>query len=196
MSRFPNTRIETNNLNNNRNEEVKKRNLKDNFSFNNDILKLTSADSSKPQRLHNFQEGSVENNLPVYTTTTTNNTNLDFLIEASITVENNNNVDNSCCCSKSESGLEYWNRQRELWTRENSDGSGPFSNKNNPALVNFTPKNYNKIYDSLIYGKKKLSKPIPLPYVIKVLVSGWKRDGIWPSDQPSPTSSTNAQVPL
>ncbi|CAJ0767447.1 24191_t:CDS:2, partial [Entrophospora sp. SA101] len=110
------------------------------------------ADSSKPQRLHNFQEGSVENNLPVYTTTTTNNTNLDFLIEASITVENNNNVDNSCCCSKNESGLEYWNRQRELWTRENSDGSGPF-----------------------------------------ILVSGWKRDGIWPSDQPSPTSSTNTQ---
>ncbi|CAG8758157.1 20699_t:CDS:2 [Gigaspora rosea] len=73
-------------------------------------------------------------------------------------------------------GLEFWNKRRELWTRGNQNSSGTSDNRNNPALMNITPNNYNSIYNSLVYEKKKLAKPVPLPYVIKILVSGWKRD--------------------
>ncbi|CAG8532934.1 4974_t:CDS:2, partial [Dentiscutata heterogama] len=86
-------------------------------------------------------------------------------------------------------GLEFWNKRRELWTRGNQNISGTSDNRNNPALMSITPNNYNSIYDSLVYEKKKLVKPVPLPYVIKILVSGWKRDGIWPADPPSASSS-------
>ncbi|CAG8506896.1 6062_t:CDS:2 [Funneliformis caledonium] len=91
-------------------------------------------------------------------------------------------------------GLTLWNRRREMWIRGNMENSGPSSNRNNPALANITPNNYHSIYDSLIHEKKKLAKPVPLPYVIKILVSGWKRDGILPSDHPSgPPSGPNNQ---
>ncbi|CAG8468850.1 1372_t:CDS:2, partial [Acaulospora colombiana] len=90
-------------------------------------------------------------------------------------------------------GLELWNKRRELWTRGNHDPNSlqslPSENRNNPALANITPLNYNYIYDSLVHEKKKLVKPIPLSYVVTVLVSGWKRDEIWPSEPPSASSS-------
>ncbi|CAG8680391.1 28569_t:CDS:2 [Dentiscutata erythropus] len=65
-------------------------------------------------------------------------------------------------------GLECWNKRRELWTRGNQNISETSDNKNNPALMNITPNNYNSIYDSLVYEKKKLAKPVPLPYVTHV----------------------------
>ncbi|RUS22254.1 hypothetical protein BC937DRAFT_89886 [Endogone sp. FLAS-F59071] len=79
-------------------------------------------------------------------------------------------------------GLEFWNRQREEWTngqwRQPVDSEG----KHNPALAHINDSNINAIYDSLVTDKKRLIKPIPLPYVINVLVSGWKRDGVWPAN--------------
>ncbi|CAI2161992.1 5061_t:CDS:2 [Funneliformis geosporum] len=94
-------------------------------------------------------------------------------------------------------GLELWNRRREMWIKGNIDNSGPSSNRNNPALANITPNNYHSIYDSLVHEKKKLAKPVPLPYVIKILVSGWKRDGVLPSDHPSghPSGPNNQHTP-
>ncbi|KAG9295415.1 hypothetical protein G9A89_013444 [Geosiphon pyriformis] len=86
-------------------------------------------------------------------------------------------------------GLEHWNRQRALWTGGNYSVPATSENQNNPALVNITPNNYLSIYNSLIYERKRLAKPVPLPYVIKILLSGWKRDGIWPT-----TTDNGSQV--
>ncbi|KAG0267352.1 hypothetical protein BG011_006769 [Mortierella polycephala] len=80
-------------------------------------------------------------------------------------------------------GLEHWNRTREQWTKGRWHVV-PSANSNNPALSAIHPRNHDAIYDSLVYDRKRLSKPIPLPLVIKVLVSGWKRDGLW-QDSPA-----------
>ncbi|KAG0030763.1 hypothetical protein BGZ82_007293 [Podila clonocystis] len=96
-------------------------------------------------------------------------------------------------------GLEHWNRTREAWTKGRWHVV-PSENSSNPALSALNnPVNHDAIYDSLVYDRKRLSKPIPLPLVIKILVSGWKRDGLWqesPAQTPPATytpgfSSTN-----
>ncbi|CAG8476644.1 1007_t:CDS:2 [Racocetra fulgida] len=94
------------------------------------------------------------------------------------------NKDNETTSEFVNEGLEFWNKRRELWTRENQNISETFDNKDNPALSNITPNNYNSIYDSLVHEKKKLVRPIPLPYV---------RDGVWPIEPP-PASSSNTNV--
>ncbi|KAI1316497.1 hypothetical protein EDD11_009910 [Mortierella claussenii] len=105
-------------------------------------------------------------------------------------------------------GLDHWNKTREQWTKGRWH-IVPSANSNNPALSAIHPGNHDAIYDSLVYDRKRLSKPIPLPLVIKVLVSGWKRDGLWqespaqpqsgpgstPSSTPSATPGFNAYVP-
>ncbi|KAF8938938.1 hypothetical protein EDD21DRAFT_172831 [Dissophora ornata] len=99
-------------------------------------------------------------------------------------------------------GLDHWNKTREQWTKGRWHVV-PSANSNNPALSAIHPGNHDAIYDSLVYDRKRLSKPIPLPLVIKVLVSGWKRDGLWQESptQPmlapgsTPSQGINAYVP-
>ncbi|KAF9383980.1 hypothetical protein CPB97_006035 [Podila verticillata] len=89
-------------------------------------------------------------------------------------------------------GLEHWNRTREAWTKGRWHVV-PSENSNNPALSALNnPGNHDAIYDSLVYDRKRLSKPIPLPLVIKILVSGWKRDGLW---QESPAQTPPSYTP-
>ncbi|CAO3573321.1 unnamed protein product [Mortierella alpina] len=85
-------------------------------------------------------------------------------------------------------GLDHWNRTREQWTRGQWHVVRS-ANSTNPALSAIHPKNHDAIYDSLVYDRKRLSKPIPLPLVIKVLVSGWKRDGLWQESPAQPSSA-------
>ncbi|KAK3838380.1 MAG: hypothetical protein JOS17DRAFT_284381 [Linnemannia elongata] len=110
--------------------------------------------------------------------------------------------------SDATTGLEHWNRTREEWTKGRWHVVQS-ANSQNPALNAIHPGNHDAIYDSLVYDRKRLSKPIPLPLVIKVLVSGWKRDGLWqespaqpqsapgsaPSSAPSAHSGVNTYVP-
>ncbi|KAF9578152.1 hypothetical protein BGW38_006202 [Lunasporangiospora selenospora] len=91
-------------------------------------------------------------------------------------------------------GLDHWNQTREKWTLGRWQAV-PSPNSSNPALSAFNDKNLDLIYDSLIFDRKKLSKPIPLPLVVKVLVSGWKRDGFWEETPvPPPTLSGKGAV--
>ncbi|KAG0305814.1 hypothetical protein BGZ98_003530 [Dissophora globulifera] len=61
-------------------------------------------------------------------------------------------------------GLDHWNRTREQWTKGQWH-IVPSENSNNPALSAIHPGNHDAIYDSLVYDRKRLSKPIPLPLV-------------------------------
>ncbi|KAF9993234.1 hypothetical protein BGZ79_002117 [Entomortierella chlamydospora] len=113
-------------------------------------------------------------------------------------------VSASSSTSDASIGLDHWNKTREQWTKGRWHVV-PSPNSNNPALNAIHPGNHDAIYDSLVYDRKRLSKPIPLPLVIKVLVSGWKRDGVWqesPAQPPSgstpssaPSHGLNAYVP-
>ncbi|RUS24681.1 hypothetical protein BC938DRAFT_473240 [Jimgerdemannia flammicorona] len=92
-------------------------------------------------------------------------------------------------------GLDFWNRRREEWTRGQWRQAVDSENKHNPALAHITDHNIHAIYDSLVNERKRLIKPIPLPNVvcerrIKVLVSGWKRDGVWPANMDAPRDSS------
>ncbi|KAF9930366.1 hypothetical protein BGZ67_005855 [Mortierella alpina] len=62
-------------------------------------------------------------------------------------------------------GLDHWNRTREQWTRGQWHVVRS-ANSANPALSAIHPKNHDAIYDSLVYDRKRLSKPIPLPLVV------------------------------
>ena len=63
-------------------------------------------------------------------------------------------------------GIDHWNRTREKWTggRWHAVQS---ANSVNPALSAIHPGNHDAIYDSLVYDRKRLSKPIPLPLVVR-----------------------------
>lgn len=68
-------------------------------------------------------------------------------------------------------GLDHWNRTREAWTKGRWQVV-PSEHSNNPALLALNnPGNYDAIYDSLVYDRKRLSKPIPLPLVVSVFFS-------------------------
>ncbi|KAG0243798.1 hypothetical protein BGW41_001310 [Actinomortierella wolfii] len=98
-------------------------------------------------------------------------------------------------------GLAYWNKRREEWTggKWNKVES---ENRDNPLLKVFeVTSKHVAIYDSLVYEKRRLHKPIPLPLVVSVLVSGWKSEGLWQeaaaqsAAQASTSQAGNAQVP-
>ncbi|KAK3825709.1 MAG: hypothetical protein J3Q66DRAFT_108698 [Benniella sp.] len=91
-------------------------------------------------------------------------------------------------------GLEHWNRTREQWTMGKWQAV-PSPNGSNPALSAIHPGNHSAIYRSLVNDRKRLSKPIPLPLVIQVLVSGWKQDGVWPDSPTQPAPSAPESVP-
>jgi hypothetical protein len=69
--------------------------------------------------------------------------------------------------SDATTGLDHWNRTREEWTKGRWHVV-PSANSQNPALNAIHPGNHDAIYDSLVYDRKRLSKPIPLPLVVSV----------------------------
>ncbi|KAG0205177.1 hypothetical protein BGX28_003172 [Mortierella sp. GBA30] len=91
-----------------------------------------------------------------------------------ISVQNDTLAAGSASASSSSSsaytntGLDHWNRTREQWTKGQWHVVRS-ANSNNPALSAIHPKNHDAIYDSLIYDRKRLSKPIPLPLVVGAL---------------------------
>lgn len=84
-------------------------------------------------------------------------------------------------------GIDLWNRRRETWTGGRISTST--STDNAAALARIKPENYLGIYESLVYERKRLARPISLPFVVKVLRTGWIRDGLWPADAPNPTTT-------
>src|SRR3954468_7877355 len=134
-------------------------NVNSNPQFNNGFSNANTNNNS----VHNLQH--IEHQ-PFSTTQPMSSPFYNSHISSTIVPENNDVGSND---SSGEYGLELWNKRREMWIRGNSDNPESSSNRNNPALANITPNNYHSIYDSLIYEKKKLAKPVPLPYVVCIL---------------------------
>jgi hypothetical protein len=132
-------------------------NVNSNPQFNNGLSNAITNHNS----VHNSQH--IEHQ-PFTTTQPMSSSFYNSHISSTIAPEKND-VDSSNG-SSGEYGLELWNKRRELWIRGNNSNPESSSNRNNPALANITPNNYHSIYDSLIHEKKKLAKPVPLPYVV------------------------------
>ncbi|KAJ3161764.1 hypothetical protein HDU86_006535 [Geranomyces michiganensis] len=81
-------------------------------------------------------------------------------------------------------GLPLWEQRRAEWIA----GHKPYSQntraatdqwaKDNPALVDVDQSHFDAIYKSMVDGRR-FAKPVPLPFVVAVLVHGWKKEGLW-----------------
>ncbi|KAI9091800.1 hypothetical protein DFS34DRAFT_313985 [Phlyctochytrium arcticum] len=80
-------------------------------------------------------------------------------------------------------GLSAWEARRASWTK----GHKPYSPhpppapdwfKSNPALADVDESHFDAIYKSLVDGRR-FAKPVPLPFVVSVLIHGWKKEGLW-----------------
>ncbi|KAJ3167943.1 hypothetical protein HDU88_001890 [Geranomyces variabilis] len=101
-------------------------------------------------------------------------------------------------------GLPLWEQRRAQWIA----GHKPYSQntraatdqwaKDNPALVDVDQSHFDAIYKSMVDGRR-FAKPVPLPFVVAVLVHGWKKEGLWapatgigsayPDDRPASAST-------
>ncbi|KAJ2961789.1 hypothetical protein NQZ79_g2991 [Umbelopsis isabellina] len=82
--------------------------------------------------------------------------------------------------------LNLWKSRRKAWTTPTENGR-----KTEFVLPReFTSKAAMcSIYDSLITDRRKLVKPLPLSVAIRIMVTGWKRDGTWPEGMEAPKDS-------
>ncbi|KAI9011245.1 hypothetical protein BC832DRAFT_590488 [Gaertneriomyces semiglobifer] len=81
-------------------------------------------------------------------------------------------------------GVSTWERRRAEWTRGHQPYAATASLsstdrfKNNPSLAEVNVSHYDAIYRSLMEGRR-FANPVPLPFVVAVLINGWKREGLW-----------------
>ncbi|TPX59841.1 hypothetical protein PhCBS80983_g02253 [Powellomyces hirtus] len=103
-------------------------------------------------------------------------------------------------------GLSHWEQRRAAWIQ----GHKPYTQnpapaaddwcKDNPALAEVDSTHFDAIYRSLVDGRR-FAKAVPLPFVVAVLVHGWKKEGLWspatgigsayPNEQPERSSNNN-----
>ncbi|GAB5589629.1 hypothetical protein Unana1_04529 [Umbelopsis nana] len=83
-------------------------------------------------------------------------------------------------------GLKLWLARRKAWTQPTKNGKK--SDFILPEEYLSVQRKYT-IYDALIFQRRKLVKPLPLPTTINIIVSGWKRDGTWPKGMEAPKDS-------
>ncbi|KAI9592898.1 hypothetical protein BDF19DRAFT_449642 [Syncephalis fuscata] len=107
-------------------------------------------------------------------------------------------------------GLGHWEEQRRQWMQDlphptltadsditNTKDDPPAHHDPQPCtpqLRKFVPENYGVIYDHLIRHRRTLTVPIPLSHVIKVIVHGWQRDGLWM--EAATASAATAALPV
>lgn len=124
-------------------------------------------------------------------------------IEISDKLQTNSITVTSTTIPSSTSGLHVWERERREWTLNHKSGpSSPTSHSqtshssspiattaatptsnttlssNHHLLKNITRANYDAIYSHLIDGRK-LTQPLPLPFVMDVVIHGWRKEGFY-----------------
>lgn len=80
-------------------------------------------------------------------------------------------------------GLAHWQKVREDWTR----GHKPYDAKydafkeyksKHAMLQDVEPGHFDTIYTTLIASGRKLLNPLPLSFVMLVILHGWRREGL------------------
>ncbi|KAI8984412.1 hypothetical protein BDF20DRAFT_911513 [Mycotypha africana] len=97
----------------------------------------------------------------------------------------------------SSKGLKAWEERRKAWLTPNQTYLEAINNNNNNHIDN-REKNDDSmqlspfeqflsneaqrlhIYKQLVTQRYALRTPLPLKYIIPVLVTGWQEDGVWP----------------
>ncbi|KAJ1861703.1 hypothetical protein H4R99_003783 [Coemansia sp. RSA 1722] len=95
-------------------------------------------------------------------------------------------------------GRLHWIKQNQAWRTPKSDNKA-CEDSDRLRLPKtrhepLDPKLYGYIFRRLVVDKRALKEPIPLAQAMHILVSGWKRTGIWPADYPSSVSTPMTAV--
>ncbi|KAI9480949.1 MAG: hypothetical protein EXX96DRAFT_538179 [Benjaminiella poitrasii] len=81
-------------------------------------------------------------------------------------------------------GVKAWEARRKEWTTPNQyylDHTEQItieSKKYEPIIRNEAQRI--AIYKQLVYKRQVFRNPIPVKYIIPILVTGWQEDGLWP----------------
>ncbi|KAI8819365.1 uncharacterized protein EV422DRAFT_109460 [Fimicolochytrium jonesii] len=88
-------------------------------------------------------------------------------------------------------GLSFWEQRRAAWVcghkpypEEEADKAKEAKEEHcdwaskSPVLSEVQPGHMDAIYKSMVEGRR-FARPVPLPFVVAVLVDGWKKEGLW-----------------
>ncbi|KAG0171166.1 hypothetical protein DFQ28_009288 [Apophysomyces sp. BC1034] len=95
-------------------------------------------------------------------------------------------------------GVEAWLARREAWTqkpqsRPETNGESSTTGMNRAWLESSTKETQLALFKALVVDRRKLSQPLPLEFVVKIIVQGWQNDGTWPEGLVPPQSSDDNQ---
>ena len=82
-------------------------------------------------------------------------------------------------------GIEHWEAQRRVWTQ--SSGVASLGVKATDQTV-LDEGNLEGIHAALMDGRS-FKQPMPLSTVVRILISGWITEGLWPSASFRPPAS-------
>ena len=78
-------------------------------------------------------------------------------------------------------GFEHWQKVRGDWTQNHTRYDSKFNAeleyKKNDDLMDVEKGHFDTIYHSLVTGRK-FQKPMPLSFVMLVIIHGWRREGL------------------
>ncbi|KAI7906522.1 uncharacterized protein BX663DRAFT_427472 [Cokeromyces recurvatus] len=81
-------------------------------------------------------------------------------------------------------GIKAWEARRKEWTTPNQHYLNQMEkydieNKKYELIIQNEAQRI-AIYKQLVHKRQVFRNPIPVKYIIPVLVTGWQEDGLWP----------------
>ncbi|KAJ1830672.1 hypothetical protein IWW55_000379 [Coemansia sp. RSA 2706] len=78
-------------------------------------------------------------------------------------------------------GLAHWQQQNRQWRDGEVDGKTQSRTTPQPL----SPRKYDYVFRKLVIDKKQLKRPLPLTDTVPMLIHGWRKTGVWPTQQPT-----------
>ncbi|KAI8080168.1 uncharacterized protein B0P05DRAFT_586801 [Gilbertella persicaria] len=79
-------------------------------------------------------------------------------------------------------GLVAWEARRKAWTTADLEYTNNLNTTTSDKLQDLIQHEVQRktIYQQLVYQRQVFRTPIPLKYIIPILITGWQEDGLWP----------------
>lgn len=84
-------------------------------------------------------------------------------------------------------GIRHWEAQRRRWTQPSGVAAGGTAARKDIAQV-LEGANLSGIHTALMDGRP-FKQPMPLSVVVRILLSGWVAEKLWPSESFRPPAS-------
>ncbi len=83
-------------------------------------------------------------------------------------------------------GIGHWEAQRRVWTQSSSSSASLGVKAKDQTVLD--EGNLEGIHAALMDGRS-FKQPMPLSTVVRILISGWITEGLWPSASFRPPAS-------